>query len=208
MTYIIDSIEKPPHPEEAATRLSRRTYRAIQPSFNSLTPSCAGKAAVTPEASASASLAMASRSHNIAIGGSGAASPSTGGVRSRRPAARNSSTPGRSRRRRGRNAARKPGVVTHIERPAGAASGGPWGGPSPLPSALSMRALAEADAADLFDLGAGDRLVVGDHRQGLDRGARQSAGDPRLDAQGASKMGAVRNAQPPASRTRLTPRPA
>jgi hypothetical protein len=28
VTYVIDSIEKPPHPEEAATRLSRRTHRA------------------------------------------------------------------------------------------------------------------------------------------------------------------------------------
>ena len=28
MTYVVDSIEEPPHPEEAATRLSRRTHRA------------------------------------------------------------------------------------------------------------------------------------------------------------------------------------
>ena len=37
-------------------------------------------------------------------------------------------------------------------------------------------ALAQADTADLLDLGPGDRLVIGDDGKGLDRRARQLAG--------------------------------
>jgi hypothetical protein len=50
----------------------------------------------------------------------------------------------------------------------------------PDPADLQQRVestLGEGHAADLLDLGAGDRLVVGDHRQSLQRDARQLAGD-------------------------------
>src|SRR4029077_5857310 len=51
------------------------------------------------------------------------------------------------------------------------------------------RALAECDPADLLDLGAGYRLVVGDDGERLDRRPRQLAGDPSLDLQSGSKIG-------------------
>ena len=47
------------------------------------------------------------------------------------------------------------------------------------------RALRDLDAADSFDFGSGDRLVIGDDRQRLGRGARQP---PRFLARAAQEM--------------------
>src|SRR5438132_1283307 len=60
------------------------------------------------------------------------------------------------------------------------------------------RALAERHPADFFDLGAGDRLVIGDDGKRLDRRTRQLAGDPSLDPQPGGKIGC--SAKRPAAR--------
>ena len=59
-------------------------------------------------------------------------------------------------------------------------------------------ATADRDAADFLDLSARDRLVVGDDRQGLDRGAADSlrVSTALSGASGTPRSGAVRKAQP------------
>src|SRR5215472_4173157 len=68
-------------------------------------------------------------------------------------------------------------------------------------------AFAESDAAYLLDLGAGDRLVVGDHREGLDRGARQFSGYRMLDTQlgGEIRCGAKRPSTSEAHKVNAAP---
>jgi hypothetical protein len=68
---------------------------------------------------------------------------------------------------------------------------GPRAPGRPHPARLHQhveRALRDLDAADRLDLGAADRLVIGDDRQRLGRRARQP---PRLLAGAAQDMGEV-----------------
>ena len=69
------------------------------------------------------------------------------------------------------------------------------------------RALRDRHAADFLDLGARHRLVIGDDRQRLDRGARQlAAARPLRCVSSQDRSLAVRNVHLPPTRTRLTPR--
>ena len=54
-----------------------------------------------------------------------------------------------------------------VERPAGAVAPAAWPHPAGFHQPVE-RALGQRDAADRFDLGTGDRLMVGDDRQGFD----------------------------------------
>src|SRR3984893_9740666 len=74
------------------------------------------------------------------------------------------------------------------KRAAGAGAPPPGADPAGLPQRVD-RALAESHPADLFDLGAGHRLMIGDDGKGLDRRPRQLAGDPSLDPQSGGKIG-------------------
>ena len=99
------------------------------------------------------------------------------GGRSRRPAARNSSRPGSSFRLSRPKCTRKAGVVT--QRSGRPGLGAPALGAHPARFHQHVdRALSERHAADLLDFGARDRLVIGDHREGLDRRPRQLAQRP------------------------------
>src|SRR5262245_52666427 len=51
------------------------------------------------------------------------------------------------------------------------------------------RAFAESDPADPLDFPAGDRLMVSNHREGLDGGPGQFTGDRSLDAQLGREIG-------------------
>ena len=74
------------------------------------------------------------------------------------------------------------------ERPAGAGAPALGANPAGLHQCID-RSLAESDTPDLFDFGAGHRLVVGNDRKSFDRSARQLAGDRPLDPQAGGEIG-------------------
>ena len=110
------------------------------------------------------------------------------GVRSRRPAARSSSRPGSSFRLSSPKWTRKPGVVTQRSGRPGPARRALGADPAGLHQRVD-RSLAESDSPDLFDFGAGHRLVIGNHRKSFHRRPRQLAGDRPLDPQAGGKIG-------------------
>ena len=74
------------------------------------------------------------------------------------------------------------------QRTAGAGASAPGAYPARFHQSVDGT-LADRDPAYPFDHGAGDRLVVGDHREGLDRRARQFSGNGSLDTQFGGEIG-------------------
>src|SRR5437764_3239063 len=74
------------------------------------------------------------------------------------------------------------------ERPAGAGAPPLGAHPAGLHQCID-RSLAESDPPDLFDFGAGYRLVVRNDRKSFDCSPRQLAGDRPLDAQAGGEIG-------------------
>ena len=93
------------------------------------------------------------------------------------------------------------------QRPAGRLAPAARAGSSRSRSSTSTEPFEVDDAADLLDLGARHRLVIGDDGERLDRRARELA---RLDrfpcSSSQARSLAVRNVHLPPMRTRLTPR--
>ena len=69
------------------------------------------------------------------------------------------------------------------------------------------RALRDLDSADRLDLGAADRLVIGDDRQRLDRGARQPPGLVALAPEDEGEVGRGLEMPAPAALDQLDPAP-
>ena len=88
----------------------------------------------------------------------------------------------------------------------------PFGAPDHIDQPALVQRLehaAHVDAADLLDLGAADRLAVGDDRERLERGGRQALRRAASCARSIASVysGRVRICQPPPSSTSSTPCP-